>query len=462
MVLFNPGSNRSQRSWLRLINPSDVAIDATIRGQDDAGDAPPAGEVHLRIPAGAARSVTAQALESGGAGLAGRFGDGHGKWQLFITADGALQVMNLLQSPNGNLTNLSTTPREAEAPRALRTSYELQSSVLRTDWRAFLSLEDEKRVGPVAYGDFDCDGDEDVFVAALDVSTFVNEDGRPVKSTPVQVYANDGDGGFTLATESFITGTVPEMVFPRKALTGDFNDDGRLDIFVVDHGYDLPPFPGAHPVLLLSSENGLRSASGFEQVVGFHHGAASGDIDHDGDLDIFITDIHQPLFLKNDGSGNFVPELSALPTDLTQREVFTTEVIDVDYDGYPDLIVAGHEYAGQPTTIYWGDGSGRYDSLRKTTLSAVEGRGVVVDVDAEDLDNDGDRDLVLARTGSPPDFYEGHYIQIVANHGSRALRRRDPRANQWWRQRDRALANVGSTRRREWRRPPGHLDRRHL
>ena len=383
------------------------------------------GEVRLRIPAGAARSVTAQALESGGAGLAGRFGDGHGKWQLFITADGTIQVMNLLQSPNGNLTNLSTAPREEEAPGELRTSYELQSSVLRTNWLAFLSLEDEKTVGPVAYGDFDCDGDEDVFVTAYDDSTFLNEEGGAVKATPVQVYANDGAGEFTLATERFIRGTVPEMIFPRKALTGDFNHDGRPDIFVADHGYDFPPFPGAHPVLLLSSENGLRSVGGFEEIVGFQHGAASGDIDHDGDLDIFVTDVRQPVLLENDGSGNFVPDRSALPTELIRTAVFTTEIIDVDEDGYPDLLVAGHEYDDQPTqeeqptTIYWGDGSGRYDSVRKTTLPAVAGQGVVVDVDAEDLDNDGDRDIVLTRTGSPPDFYRGHYIQIVANHGSR-------------------------------------------
>ena len=56
----------------------------------------------------AARTVTAQALETGGAGLAGRLGDGAGKWRLDVSADQPVQVMNLLRSPSGSLTNLST------------------------------------------------------------------------------------------------------------------------------------------------------------------------------------------------------------------------------------------------------------------------------------------------------------------------------------------------------------------
>ena len=104
---FNPGSNSSQRSLLRLMNPTGRAVEVTIRGRDDAGEAPPGGEVRLTMPPGAARTLSSKALETGGDDFEGRFGDGAGKWQLFIAADSEIQVMNLLHSATGHLANLS-------------------------------------------------------------------------------------------------------------------------------------------------------------------------------------------------------------------------------------------------------------------------------------------------------------------------------------------------------------------
>ena len=72
-------------------------------------------------------------------------------------------------------------------------------------------------------------------------------------------------------------------------------------------------------MLILSSDDGLRDApKGLENLVGFHHGAASGDIDYDGDLDILVTNNFAPstFLLLNDGSGSFSFDQSRLP-DLT-------------------------------------------------------------------------------------------------------------------------------------------------
>ena len=63
----------------------------------------------LTLEAGASRTLTAQALETG-AGVEGALGDGHGKWRLSVTADRPVHAMNLLASPTGHLTNLSTIP----------------------------------------------------------------------------------------------------------------------------------------------------------------------------------------------------------------------------------------------------------------------------------------------------------------------------------------------------------------
>ena len=111
--LFNPGSNRSQASRLRLVNPSGGDAAVIIEGLDDEGEPAPGGVVRLTLRSGEARTLTAQALESGGPGLDGSLGDGKGKWQLFVSADRALHVMSLLRSPTGHLANLSTTPASA-------------------------------------------------------------------------------------------------------------------------------------------------------------------------------------------------------------------------------------------------------------------------------------------------------------------------------------------------------------
>ena len=107
--IFNPGSNRNQVSRLLLINPGEEAAEVTITGVDDLGR-PSVGNVSLSVPAGEARTVSAQALEAGGDELRGVLGDGVGKWRLDVNADGPIRVMNLLESPTGHLTNLSTMP----------------------------------------------------------------------------------------------------------------------------------------------------------------------------------------------------------------------------------------------------------------------------------------------------------------------------------------------------------------
>ena len=107
--IFNPGSNEFQRSQLRLINLGADSVSVTVEGRDDKGDAAPGGEVRLTLADGEARLLSVQELESGGAGFIGKLGDGAGKWQLFVTADGPIQVMSLLQSPTGHLTNLSVS-----------------------------------------------------------------------------------------------------------------------------------------------------------------------------------------------------------------------------------------------------------------------------------------------------------------------------------------------------------------
>ena len=119
---FNPGRTVRQASWLRLSNSGHRDLDVTIAGRDSVGAEAPETVVHLTLPAGQACMLGAQTLESGkpepGSGrcagedfnLAGRFGEGAGKWSLYVVAQGGdLQVMSLLASPTGHLANVSST-----------------------------------------------------------------------------------------------------------------------------------------------------------------------------------------------------------------------------------------------------------------------------------------------------------------------------------------------------------------
>ena len=105
---FNPGSNLSQESLLRLVNPSDLEASITIFGVDDLGSS--SGLVRLNVPPWGARTLRASELEEGGGELEGALGDGIGKWRLEIRADRPIQAMSLLATPTGHLTNLASSP----------------------------------------------------------------------------------------------------------------------------------------------------------------------------------------------------------------------------------------------------------------------------------------------------------------------------------------------------------------
>ena len=106
--IFNPASNQSQRSRLRLINTGNQDARIRITGLDDGGNSGQGGAVRLALPAGTARTLSAQQLErGGGTDFTGRLGDGEGKWRLFVVSDRPIAIMNLLSSPDGKLSNLS-------------------------------------------------------------------------------------------------------------------------------------------------------------------------------------------------------------------------------------------------------------------------------------------------------------------------------------------------------------------
>ena len=104
---FNPASNQTRVSRLRIVNPGDAVAAVEIDALDDAGAESLSAPVRLSVLPGHAVTFDASELESGAHPLSGQLGDGLGKWRLSVSADRALLVMSLMHYPGGSMVNLS-------------------------------------------------------------------------------------------------------------------------------------------------------------------------------------------------------------------------------------------------------------------------------------------------------------------------------------------------------------------
>jgi enediyne biosynthesis protein E4 len=169
-----------------------------------------------------------------------------------------------------------------------------------------------------AFLDYDRDGDLDLFVANyLDFTIAGNKvcrDGvgavdyctpRAYKPVPDRLYRNDGNGKFTDVTEA--AGISKADGAGLGVSVGDYNGDGWLDLYVANDG-------NANPLWLNQQngtfvDDGLLSGSAVN-AAGNPEGSmgiASGDFDADGDEDLFVTNIVGETFVLyvNDGKSSF-------------------------------------------------------------------------------------------------------------------------------------------------------------
>ena len=270
--------------------------------------------------------------------------------------------------------------------------------------------EDDGYITSVAYADFNLDGYTDVVYA---------KGNNTINLHPVEIYLNSGDDQNFTFDEDYIQNNVgTEGV--RKSIIGDFNGDKKPDVFFADHGAEpagATQYYGAMQSILLSNDNGYQFNIVNEIPKEFNHGACSGDFDNDGDLDIFTATGH---FLINDGNANFTLNDDIFKSDTVG--IFTTEMVDIDNDGFLDLIVGGHSFEDwdmEGPTIYYGNGINFSDD-RSYTLEDISSWGVVTDIDFVDLNNDGFLEILLNRTGGLKDdwsyFYRGWRIQIFESN----------------------------------------------
>ncbi|CAN5510378.1 VCBS repeat-containing protein [soil metagenome] len=145
------------------------------------------------------------------------------------------------------------------------------------------------------------------------------------------------------------------------------------------------------------------------------------DADMDGDMDLYVVSggyiymevdvLLQDRLYLNDGNGNFTRATDNLPAGWTSNSTVT--VIDIDNDGDPDLFVGGRVKPGkypEPVNSYLliNDGTGKFSDGTAQHAPFLANFGLVTDAVAIDIDNDGWKDLVVVGEYMPVTYLKNN------------------------------------------------------
>jgi hypothetical protein len=185
----------------------------------------------------------------------------------------------------------------------------------------------------ISQGDFDNDGDPDISIVR---GAWMRNFG----TIPMSLLRNDGGGHFTDVTEH--AGLLTTSYFPGQvAEWADYDNDGWVDLFI---GHESTPEQKSPSFLYHNNQDGtftdVTTAMGIDQY-GFVKGAAWGDFDNDGWVDLFMSRRTEPCILYRNvaapGGGRHFEDVTAKAGIEGALMSFAAWFFDFDNDGDLDL-----------------------------------------------------------------------------------------------------------------------------
>ncbi|MDG2175096.1 MAG: CRTAC1 family protein [Gammaproteobacteria bacterium] len=255
------------------------------------------------------------------------------------------------------------------------------------------------------FADYDKDGDLDLWINHW---LFTDEQGY--------LWRNNGDGTFTDISQ--MAGIPNNTTADFTTNFADIDNDGWLDLLISgDYGSSQVFVNNQDGTFTLATTEVISDENGM--------GGAVGDYDNDGDLDWFVTSIYDfrttesypwgitgNRFYQNDGAGNFSDV-----TDETGTRIgfwgWGACFADFNNDGWQDLFhVNGYSGGGHasvspfvvdPSQLFISDQNGGFleRSIELDLIDSDQGRGIV----CFDYDRDGDIDIFVANNRQPPALF---------------------------------------------------------
>ena len=263
-----------------------------------------------------------------------------------------------------------------------------------------------------AWGDYDNDGWMDLFVVNQAGPLTLNPEKQAASAAHHALYHNNGDGSFTeVSAEAGVDGRAWGMA----AAWGDADNDGFADLFVSAYGQNT-----------FYHNNGDGSfadrtrAAGLDAPDGFWAGASWGDYNRDGRLDLYVTgyvkyvplegrqgssqyDVEVPpslnpssfnpernLLYRNNGDGTFSEVARKAGVENAQGRSLSAAWADFDDDGWPDLYVANDV---SDNVLFRNLGNETFEEISHRALVA-DYRGAM-GIAVGDWDGDADLDMYI-------------------------------------------------------------------